>query len=41
MALQRDLVPARTDELIRDAHGFDNRSFRNTKPDRRSRKARS
>jgi hypothetical protein len=40
LAMQRDPIPKRTDDLIRDAHGFDKNSFRNTKPDRRTRKSR-
>jgi len=40
LAVQRDPIPKRTDELIRDAHGFDKHSFRNTQPDRRARKSR-
>jgi len=32
LATQRDPIPARTDELIRDAHGFDKHSFRNSAP---------
>ena len=38
LAQQLDPVPERTPDLIRDAHGFDKDSFRNTKPDRRKRK---
>jgi hypothetical protein len=38
MAKEHNPVPVRTQVLIRDAHGFDNVSFKNTKPDRRARK---
>lgn len=38
LAQQLDPIPERTPDLIRDAHGFDKDSFRNTKPDRRKRK---
>jgi len=31
-------IPVRSQILIRDAHGFDDNSFKNTKPDRRERK---
>ena len=32
MAQQKDPVPQRTDDLIRDQHGFNDKSFRNTAP---------
>jgi hypothetical protein len=35
---EKNPIPERTQTLIRDAHGFDNQSFKNTKPDRRKRK---
>lgn len=38
LATEKNPIPKRTQELIRDAHGFDKNSFRNTKPDRRKRK---
>lgn len=38
MARQLDPVPVRTQELIRDAHGFDDTSFKHGTPDRRARK---
>lgn len=40
LAQQVDPIPARTDDLIRDAHGFDKLSFRHGRPDRRARKQR-
>jgi len=38
MARQVDPIPVRTQELIRDAHGFDDKSFKHGTPDRRTRK---
>ena len=38
LATEKNPIPKRTQELIRDAHSFDKNSFRNTKPDRRKRK---